>query len=95
MVDNDTIIDKKRKELIEIIERYIDDNCVEFKKEQMKLLFKTNISNLIAKIAQKYRINDETRNEEGLIYNNSNNFSNDTQNQSNEHKFINKSNPSN
>ena len=36
----------------------------------------------------------EESNKEVLIYNNSNKFSNDTTNQSNENNFINKSNPS-
>ena len=71
-------IDQKKELFIEIIQKYIDDNCVEFKKEEMRTKFTKEFKNLAEKMAEKYPI--EKKIIEGKIYNYSNNYSNDTKN---------------
>jgi uncharacterized protein YqgV (UPF0045/DUF77 family) len=49
------LINNSKKKLINIIEEYIDNNCVEFKKEAMKTLFEEKISNLAEKMSEGRR----------------------------------------
>ena len=72
------LIDEKKWQFIKIIQEYIDNNCVEFKKEEMRTKFTKEFKNLAEKMAEKYPI--EKKIIEGKIYNYSNNYSNDTKN---------------
>ena len=72
------LIEEKKNQFIKIIQEYIDKNCVEFKKEEMRTKFTKEFKNLAEKMAEKYPI--EKKIIEGKIYNYSNNYSNDTKN---------------
>ena len=72
------LIEEKKNQFIKIIQEYIDNNCVEFKKEEMRTKFTKEFKNLAEKMAEKYPI--EKKIIEGKIYNYSNNYSNDTKN---------------
>ena len=46
------LINKAKKELISIIEEYINKNCVEFKKKEMQLLFEQKIVDLAESMSE-------------------------------------------
>ena len=70
-------IEQKTKLFIEIIQKYIDNNCVEFKKEDMRTKFTNEFKNLAEKMSEKYQ---SGKNKEGKVYSHDNDFSNGTQN---------------
>ena len=70
-------IDQKKELFIEIIQKYIDNNCVEFKKEDMRTKFTNEFKNLAEKMSEKYQ---SGKNKEGKVYSHDNDFSNGTQN---------------
>ena len=77
------LINKSKEELIRIIEEYIDLNCVEFKKEDMKKLFIEKITDLAENMS------------EGRIKTFDNKFSNRQENINNSNTKSNISNTSN
>ena len=79
------LIDEKKWQFIKIIQEYIDNNCVEFKKEEMRKKFTKEFENLTEKMAEKYPI--EKKIIEGKIIF-SNDFSNGTQNLDNYSKNV-------
>ena len=79
------LIDEKKWQFIKIIQEYIDNNCVEFKKEEMRKKFTKEFENLAEKMAEKYPI--EKKIIEGKIIF-SNDFSNGTQNLDNYSKNV-------
>ena len=79
------LIDEKKWQFIKIIQEYIDKNCVEFKKEEMRKKFTKEFENLAEKMAEKYPI--EKKIIEGKIIF-SNDFSNSTQNLDNYSKNV-------
>ena len=70
------IIDEKKNEFIGIMKDYIDHYCVQFKKEKMKTLFVDKFVDLAESMTRKF-----TKENEGRIYINSNDFSKDMENQ--------------
>ena len=84
-------IDQKKELFIEIIQKYIDDNCVEFKKEDMRSKFTNEFKNLAEKMTEKYTIEKKEKsgeNKEGKICSFDNDFSNGTQNLDNYSKNV-------
>ena len=76
-------INTKKKEFIQIMNKYIDENCEKFKKEEMKALFKDKFSDLAEKMTAKYEKEKKEKKEkvmEGKICSFSNNFSNSIKN---------------
>ena len=89
MVENEkiiNIIDAKKNEFREIMIKYIDENCVQFKKEEMKSLFVGKFVELAESMTAKFK------EKEGKFYDksNSNTFTKDMENQnkSNNVSFI-------
>ena len=79
------LIDEKKWQFIKIIQEYIDKNCVEFKKEEMRKKFTKEFENLAEKMAEKYP--KEKKIIEGkIIFDND--FSNGTQNLDNYSKNV-------
>ena len=70
------LIDKTKNELINLIENYIENNCVEFKKEEMKNLFEIKISELAEKMSEGKRIVSDGNFSNNQVNNSSNTKSN-------------------
>ena len=84
------LINKTKNELINLIENYIENNCVEFKKEEMKKLFEIKISELAEKMSEGKRIvsdgnfsNNQVNNSSSNTKSNISNISNLINNNSN------------
>ena len=74
-------INDKKDEFIKIMIKYIDENCAEFKKVEMKDLFIYKFDDLAEKMTAKYKKDIKEKIKEGKICSFSNNFSNSIKDQ--------------